>query len=170
VLNRQNFKLNIMTTKTDLQKQLAQAEQEYRAEFVKFKEKLDEKLNKKTAGLLDEAFVDLANALSKAADTYRAIPKEHREQALRSPSIKKILNTLGLRPLETKTKMGRVRGSRVTDEEVLSYMEVDEVTTQLIRFKFGWSAVTVAKRMESLLKAKKVTLRKEGTRKYWKKA
>jgi hypothetical protein len=155
--------------KTDLQKQLAQARHEYNAEIAK----LHQKLNKKMVGLLNESIKDLANALDSAAVLYREIPQEYREQVWREQSLKKALNTLGLRPRDSKGQAegkGKGKRSKVTDEAILDLLEGDAVTTTGVMLHLGLSAVTVAKRLNALLTAGKVTMKKAGTSKYWKKA
>jgi len=59
--------------------------------------------------------------------------------------------------------------AKVTDEMLIEFLEEDQTTADVID-EFGFSSATVAKRLNALLKAKKVTMRREGTSKIWKAA
>lgn len=72
-----------------------------------------------------------------------------------------------MRQLKFSNKVEHAVYANVTDEMIIEFLE-EEATSGEVQDEFSFSPKTVVKRMDALLKAKKVTLRREGNTKIWK--
>lgn len=57
--------------------------------------------------------------------------------------------------------------AKVTDEMLIKFLEEEQTTADVID-EFSFSSATAPKRLNALLAAKKVTMRREGNSKIWK--
>jgi hypothetical protein len=150
----------------DITSQLEASHKEFEAKKLE----LEKQYAKQKAGLLKKVELELLDAFCKVVRTYKAIPEEDRAMVYSDAALALVIKELDLNHVKAKkAKKQRTAAPKVNDDEILSYLG-SETTTGDVAEHFRWSAVTVGKRLADLLKAKKVSVRKDGTRKLWKKA
>jgi DNA-binding transcriptional ArsR family regulator len=145
---------------------LATAEKDYAAKRAA----LDAEFTKKRGELLAQVQVKFADAMKAAAALYAELPEGFKEDVYTSDALTSVLNTLGLRA--GKAKKARKAGKatpKVEDASILAYLDTEKQTSD-IAAHVKLSKLTIGKRLADLLKANKVTVRKDGTAKLWKRA
>ena len=68
-----------------------------------------------------------------------------------------------------KRRTRKANAPKVSDDEILAFLDTEKTTKEL-QDKFGFSSVTVSKRTKQLKSEGKITVRKDGVKKFWKKA
>jgi hypothetical protein len=149
--------------KTDLQKQLRKLEKDF--------------ANKKSK-LLDGLKDKLVKSLEDAAKVLADYPKGELGNLLSFRGVRKLVEKLQPANNNKTTKKdksakpartGKGRKKKIADDEIVAFVS-SEKSTKEIQNHFGWDASTASQRLSPLLKAKKVTARKEGVSKFWKAA
>ncbi|HOX55567.1 MAG TPA: hypothetical protein P5205_05800 [Candidatus Paceibacterota bacterium] len=138
-------------------------------DFEAKKQQLEADFLKRKSELLQKVKAQLAESLAEAAKVFAAIPENAREGVYSEAEFAKLLDALGLQQGGgQKPRKQRQRTPRVADEQILGYLSAERKTSDVEKH-FKLSAVTIGKRLGDLLKAKQVTVRREGTSKLWKK-
>ena len=133
-----------------------------------------QRLRAKQIKVLAKVGITLAKSIRKlAADHLAGLSTEDVASVLSSDAVKKALGNVGSTKVQTvKVKPAKVkaagikrkRRSKVTDDQILEFLE-EERTVGDVRKKLGQ---LIPKRLEGLLKAGKVVLRKDGLKKFYK--
>jgi hypothetical protein len=142
-------------------------------QFEAKKAALEKQFDEKRSALLGKVKVELVGALVAARKIYDSIPKDAREDVLSESSIAKVLKSFGS-PAKSREagKPRKPRKGNVLDADYLGYLQTERSTGDVADY-FKVSAVTVSNRLGALLKAKKVTMRKDTEdkrKKFWKAA
>jgi DNA-binding transcriptional ArsR family regulator len=146
---------------------LKKTEEEYEAKRAE----LESLYAKKRSEVLRKVTSDLAGAFATVIKVYDSIPKEERQNVLSDSLFTDALKHLGLSLKDGKgpraQKAGAGARAKVSDEAILKFLDKERQTSE-IGAEFSLSAVTVSKRLNALLGAKSVSVRKDGVKKFWK--
>ena len=139
-----------------------------------------QRLRAKQIKVLAKVGITLAKSIRKlAADHLAGLSTEDVAAVLSTDAVKKALGSIGTTKVQAvkvkpttakakgavgKVKVKRTRRSKVTDEHILEFLK-EERTVGDVRKKLGQ---LIPKRLEGLLKAGKVVLRKDGLKKFYK--
>jgi hypothetical protein len=131
--------------------------------FEAKKKQLESEFQETKATLLSKAQSQVIAQLSEAANLYQALPEELKLAVRAHDDFPLVLTALGLH--DGKPRAAK-RRAKVTDDVILAYLDTERRTNE-IAHHCKLSKLTTGKRLESLLAAKRVTMRKEGTSKFW---
>ena len=153
---------------------IVKALQDVEKDFASKKASLERDLKKKTQQVLEKMMTDFARKLREATTHLKLIPKRYRDNIGQQTVVKKFLKLLKVtensKVVARKTnKTRKQRTPKVLDETITEYLATERATKD-VQKHYGWSAVTVSNRLKALLKSQKISVRKDGTSKFWRKA
>jgi hypothetical protein len=135
-------------------------------DFAARKAELENQLLKKKGDLIKQAVAEFSEKLEAAVKFLSALPDDYRITVLHAPVVQDSLKLLQIKQGKG-TGARKARTPKISDEKILAFLSSDRSTGE-VQEHFGWSAVTSGARLKKLLQAKKVSMRKEGTSKFWK--